>query len=262
MGLPGEVDRKMTKNSIVRGFRAFGGTIGFVLVVVSIAFQAGGDQASDDTKAQTKAPVGCKPDAAVATARLVQTRYDGIRDLRADFSQTSQSASFAGASLMDTDAKTGRVVFAKPGKMRWTYLQPEPSVVVSDGSTLWIHDVEGRTATRLEVTAGYLSGAALQFLLGDGDILEEFEVAAVRCGQTSVTLDLKPREDASYERLGLVANAKTGDIEETLVVDLFGNRTEIRFESVEINRGPEASVFEFKVPEGVELIDYAASPSS
>jgi outer membrane lipoprotein carrier protein len=133
--------------------------------------------------------------------------------------------------------------------------------VVSDGETLWIHDVEGGTVTRLEVTAGYLSGAALQFLLGDGDLLEEFDVTATACDAERVSLELLPKKDASYERLGLVAARGTGDIEATSVVDLFGNRTQIRFERVEINQSPDESVFEFQVPDGVELIDYAAANS-
>jgi outer membrane lipoprotein carrier protein len=203
----------------------------------------------------------CADGVGEATAQLVQARYDGIRDLRADFIQESQSASFAGVPLMDADAKSGRVVFAKPGKMRWTYISPEASVVVSDGSTLWIYDVEGGTATRLAVTAGYLSGAAFQFLLGDGNLLKEFEVAATSCTAERITMDLTPRGDASYERLGLVADAKTGDIEETLMVDLFGNRTAIRFDAMETNQKPEASVFEFEVPADVELIDYEAAPA-
>jgi len=199
---------------------------------------------------------------ATATAALVQTRYDGIRDLRAGFEQVSQSASFAGAPLMDSDPKRGTVIFAKPGKMRWTYDVPDPSVVVSNGETLWIHDVEAKTATRLEVTEGYLSGAALQFLLGDGQILEEFEVQATECGAENVTLDLTPKVDASYERLGLVANAASGDIVGTSIVDLFGNRTQIDFHQVEVNQDPEASVFEFIPSDGIEVIEYAADPGS
>jgi outer membrane lipoprotein carrier protein len=114
-------------------------------------------------------------------AKQIQTRYEGIRDIRANFEQVSESATFDGQSLMTPDPKTGRVVFAKPGKMRWTYLEPEPSVVVSDGRTLWIYDIEAESATRLQVTKGFLSGAALQFLLGDGQILESFDVRATTC---------------------------------------------------------------------------------
>jgi outer membrane lipoprotein carrier protein len=234
--------------------------VGLALLCVGPSSIASAESAPAAALAPATEPA-CAPGTGEATARQVQTRYDGIRDLRANFSQESQSASFAGAAFMDSDPKTGQVVFAKPGKMRWTYVAPEPSVVVSDGSTLWIYDVEGGTATRLAVTAGYLSGAALQFLLGDGNLVEEFEIAAVVCSDQRVTLDLTPRLDSGYERLGLVADAKTGDIEETLVVDLFGNRTEIRFDEMETNQNPQPSVFQFDVPEGVELIDYEASPS-
>jgi len=232
---------------------------GLVLSLV-LASNAIAGEPSVAESAVVSAP-GCEPGAGVEAARQVQARYDGIRDLRADFEQVSQSVTFAGAPLMDSEPKSGRVVFAKPGKMRWTYGDPEPSVVVSDGQTLWIHDVEGGTATRLEVTAGYLSGAALQFLLGDGNLLEEFHVTATACTAERVDLELLPKKDASYERLGLVAGRESGDIEATSVVDLFGNRTEIRFEAVEINQSPDASVFEFQVPEGVELIDYAGAAS-
>ena len=163
--------------------------------------------------------------------------------------------------MMTAEAKTGRVVFAKPGKMRWTYEAPEASVVVSNGTTLWIHDVEGQSVTRLAVTAGFLSGAAVQFLLGDGQILESFEVSARSCNPGRVELDLVPRSDATYERLGLVADPDTGEIIATSVLDLFGNLTNIEFSAIEVNQGAEPSTFEFSVPEGVELLDYKGTPN-
>lgn len=221
--------------------------------VILCAALAGADAPSEEA---------CEPGAGVETAARVQSRYDGIRDLAAGFEQESRSATFGGQALMDAETKRGEVVFAKPGRMRWRYAEPEPSLVVSDGETLWIHDVEGETATRLEVTAGYLSGAALQFLLGDGRILESFEVEASRCSSARVELTLLPKEDATYERLGLVADPATGDILATSVVDLFGNETFIRFRDVVVNQDPPAETFSFAPPEGVELIDYAAGGGS
>lgn len=201
----------------------------------------------------------CEEGLAEQAALKIQKRYEGIRDLRADFEQTNTSATFEGEALMKPEPRRGKVIFAKPGKMRWTYDPPEASVVVSDGKTLWIHDVEARTVARLAVTEGYLSGAALQFLLGDGKILESFRVSAAECDATEVTLDLLPREDASYERLGLVANRETGSVVATSVTDLFGNQTRIRFEKLEENRNPQPDTFVLKIPEGVEVIDYAES---
>lgn len=201
----------------------------------------------------------CEAGLAEAMARKVQARYEGIRDLRADFEQTNTSATFEGEALMKPEPRPGKVVFAKPGKMRWTYAAPEASVVVSDGKTLWIHDIDAKTVTRLAVTEGYLTGAALQFLLGDGKILESFQVVVLDCDAKAVTLDLLPREDASYERLGLVADRATGSVLATSVTDLFGNQTRIRFEKLEVNLNPNSDTFVLKIPEGVEVIDYAES---
>ena len=78
-------------------------------------------------------------------ATRIQQRYDGIRDLRARFEQDSESATFGGTPLMAAEKKRGQVVFAKPGRMRWSYEEPDRSEVVSNGTTLWIYDVEARS---------------------------------------------------------------------------------------------------------------------
>jgi outer membrane lipoprotein carrier protein len=233
-----------------------------VLLTASGAYS---EPAAEQTKAETAIEANekessCPSGAGVKTAKLIQSRYEGIRDIHANFVQTNESATFAGQPLMAPEPKSGHVIFAKPGKMRWSYLLPEPSVVVSDGQILWIYDVDGESITRLEVTAGYLSGAALQFLLGDGQILESFEVEATVCEKDHTSLDLIPKAEATYERLGLVADRVSGDIVATSVLDLLGNLTEIRFSEIEVNRDPKAETFRLEIPEGVEVIDYAGSP--
>lgn len=204
----------------------------------------------------------CPPGAAERAARAIQARYEHIRDLEADFEQTNRSASFEGEPLMSPEPRSGHVVFAKPGRMRWSYLAPERSIVVSNGRILWIHDVDAESITRMEVTSGFLSGAALQFLLGDGQILETFEVDALACPGDRIELRLRPREEATYERLGLLADRGTGDVVGTSVVDLFGNRTDIRFSATRVNQDPKPSTFELEIPEGVEVIDYAGAPTN
>jgi outer membrane lipoprotein carrier protein len=105
------------------------------------------------------------------------------------------------------------------------------------------------------VTSGYLAGAALQFLLGEGDLIATFEIEPLACGDGLVQLELRPREPASYERLGLTANASTGQISDTTITDLFGNRTRIRFENVRVDRSPAADLFQFEPPAGVDVMD-------
>lgn len=228
---------------------------------------AGGEDETEIDAGKTSGAVeadasGCGTGDARSMAMRIQDRYDGIRDIHSNFEQRNESASFAGQPMMTAEAKRGRVVFAKPGKMRWTYLSPEPSEVVSNGTLLWIYDMEGRSITRLDVTAGFLSGAALQFLLGDGQILESFDVVASDCQPSRVTLALHPKVEATYERLGLVADRETGELIATSMLDLFGNLTEIRFTETRINLDQGEDLFEMEIPEGVELIDYANDSAS
>ena len=201
----------------------------------------------------------CAETVAAEAARLVQARYDDIQDLAADFQQESRSASFAAEPLMTEAKKRGRVIFAKPGRMRWTYSEPDPSLLVSDGQTLWIHDVTERTATRLQVMDGYLTGAALEFLLGNGRLVEEFDVVMTSCSSEAISLDLLPRADASFERLGLVFRPESGELLQTSATDLFGNRTVIEFANTLVNQAPSPSIFEFDPPDGVEVIDLGSA---
>jgi outer membrane lipoprotein-sorting protein len=200
-------------------------------------------------------------------ADTVQAHYDQVRDFSADFEQTTRSALFGSAGAGSGAPSRGHVVFAKPGKMRWTYSEPEPSLVVSDGAILWLYAPKLHEAQRLPVTDGYLTGAALQFLLGDGKLVDSFEISAESCPlkeaeaaraegrKPLVELELVPKEPSSYEKLGLTANVETGEVTATRVVDLFGNETRIAFESIRINQDPGAEVFQFTPDEGVEVIE-------
>ena len=189
-----------------------------------------------------------------ATVASVQARYDGIRDLEARFSQTTRSVMMGGAGLGDETPTTGTVAIAKPGRMRWHYQAPRESFVLSDGETLWIHDVEAREVTRARVTEGYLAGAALQFLIGEGAITDSFSVALAGCDEGRVRLWLHPKQDASYEKLLLTVDGG-GVVVGTEIHDLFGNVTDVRFEKVRFDRSPSLDRFQWTPVDGVRVVD-------
>jgi outer membrane lipoprotein carrier protein len=215
----------------------------------SSAAAAGGEPAVPSAPKAAAAALPPAVECAAALAARVQAHYDRMRDLEAHFRQRTVSAlSPAG------DVSTGRVVLAKPGRMRWSYETPEPSLVVSDGATLWIFDPAAREVQELAVGDEFMSGAALQFLLGKGRIADSFSVSADRCDAARARLVLRPRAAASYERLELEVDARSGEAQSTLVVDLFGNRTEVEFSELRYDVGPDASVFRFDAPPGVRVL--------
>ena len=206
--------------------------------------------------AAEEAPVEPVLDCAGPATQKVQERYDGVRDLSARFVQQTQSIAFGGDSA--PDEVSGQVLFAKPGRMRWEYEKPEPSLVVSDGKVLWIYDPSAGEAQKLAVDQGYLSGAAIQFLLGEGRILDSFDVTARECTETRVELELRPREASTYERIDLAVDPGTGWILATTVLDLFGNRTRVSFSELRANAGAGAERFQFEPPEGVRVLSLEA----
>jgi len=226
-----------------------------VAIGVAFAASAGADAASAPKKPATPAPgsdaqEACRQHAVAA----VQHRYESIRDLRARFVQTTRPASVGDRAAEKTTSR-GSVVVAKPSRMRWSYESPEPSLVVSDGKTLWIYDPAFAEAQRMPADGAFFSGAALQFLLGRGDMEREFTIRLVSCEDKAVELELTPREPTSYEKLFLVANPGTGDVFRTRIDDLLGNSTVVEFSDLQVNLDPPADLFRFEPPANVRIID-------
>lgn len=212
------------------------------------------------TRASSEPPAPPSAGCADEVAAQVQGRYDGIRSLRARFTQTTRNVAFGGDSGPEAQPARGRVEFAKPGRMRFEYETPEPSLVVSDGKTLWIYDPSAREVQVLPVSEGFLSAAAIQFLLGEGRLAESFEVTARSCEAERAELELRPRAEAAYERIELVVARGSGWIRETTVVDLLGNRTHLVFEDLEVGGAAPEARFRFDPPEGVKVMTLEEAP--
>jgi len=196
-------------------------------------------------------------------ARAVQDAYRGVRTLSADFEQTMRTATIGSReSHSPPSTYRGKLLMEKPGKMRWTYESPEPSIVVSDGKTLWIYDPQAREVQKLPMAQGLAEMAGVRFLLGDRDILQDFRASAQSCSATEdAWLELIPREATNYEALRLRVEAGTGRVLATEVHDLFGNITKVELANPHPNESIPASQFSFQVPSGVEVIELSPNPS-
>ncbi|MGH0031123.1 MAG: LolA family protein [Myxococcota bacterium] len=222
-------------------------------LVLAVAASAGGEPAQ--TPAAQAAPA-CLD----RTVDALQARYEKVRDLRARFVQTTRPAHMAGTAS-EPVVSAGRMVVQKPARMRWTYEEPEPSLVVSDGESLWMYDPAFGEAQRLPVGEGLLSGAAVSFLLGEGDLRRDFAISLVSCEAERAELELVPREPASFERLRVVVNPETGDLSHTRIDDLLGNVTEVALSELETGVAPDPGTFRFVAPEGVEVVELEAIPT-
>ena len=231
--------------------------IGALLVVTfgSELARAGGDASVEEAPREPTAEAIAAPlesACAVSAAALLQKRYEGVRDISARFTQVTRQA---GAVPLAPTTSHGTMRIAKPGKLRWQYEDPEPSLVVSDGETLWIYDPAAKEVHRMPVRGNYLSGAAIQFLLGEGDIFRDFEVEAVACDASSADLELRPRQPATYERIGVVVDLASGALVSSRMVDLFGTVVQVDLFDLTVDQDPAPELFRFEPPAGVRVIE-------
>ena len=178
----------------------------------------------------------------------LQARYETINTLSADFSQEFFSVA-AGAAR----SSGGRVHLKKPSMMHWQYLRGIDDELVSNGKLLWLFQPDLNQV--IETAADSTPGIAVDFLSGVGDIRKNFKVSLVEKSGGAYLLALTPvAASVNLKRLTLRVDKSTGLVSETVVEDLFGNRTTVTFSGIEINVPIEDSFFEFVVPDGVNLL--------
>lgn len=196
-----------------------------------------------------------------------------IRDLQADFLQQAYLG-----SLDRVEEGRGRVAvrFDRRGtqlqpRFRWEYLAPSVQQIISDGRTVWVYLPENQQVIESPLLANGDKGVddPLAFLTGLGQMSKRFTVAwasPARDSEGHYRLLLTPRQPSAFvERLELVvdravlASQDQGrkPIYPVKVATVFGpsdSRTTITFGNVRLNQGLPDSLFDFQVPEGVEVV--------
>jgi outer membrane lipoprotein carrier protein len=183
-----------------------------------------------------------------AFLRDLEKIYETSRDLSARFVQVSHLV----AAGMDREV-SGRVVFKKSGKMRWTYEGDDPQEIVSDGKTLWIYQVRDKTVMRQDLDKlSPASRLGLDLLSGFQGVTDAFDLSA--CGESC--LELKPKEArADLTRILLDLDPKTHEVKAVTTEDSLGNRTRVELKDLRRNTGVKDDVFAFKVPKGVDVLE-------
>jgi len=186
----------------------------------------------------------------------IQKNYQSVRTFQAEFEQKS----FVNM-INRTEIAQGNVQIKKPGKMKWVYNDPDPQVLISNQKNLWLYSLEDKQATKMPVESVYSSNTPALFLAGEGILTNIFNVTEVITGKNIYTVTLSPKEAKSdLNRLILRANKNNYQIIGVTVYDDLGNKTQIKFKNIRINEQIAESIFDFKVPAGVEIQDFTPNP--
>lgn len=166
----------------------------------------------------TPAPTGAAAVAAIVQA--VQARYEGTRDLKAQFKQVYTDQLYGRSRT-----SYGYLFVKKPGMMRWNYAAPERKAFISDGKVLWVWEPADKQAFRNPLDLRTLS-TGLTFLLGAGDLRREFEIGLASAprdrlgGPDDVVLKLTPKQpSAQLDYLVLVVRRVDHAVVESMIVN-------------------------------------------
>ena len=191
-----------------------------------------------------------------ATVNAIQKSYESVLTFRATFEQR------AFVKMVNrTEVAKGNVQIKKPGKMKWVYNSPDPQVLISNQKNLWLYTPEDEQVTRMPVENVYSSNTPALFLAGQGILTDTFDVVQVLTEKNGFTVVFTPKEvESNLSRLILRANKNNYQITGATVYDKLGNKTDIRFRDIRINEEIAESVFDFKIPTGVEIQDFTPNP--
>lgn len=195
----------------------------------------------------------------LALASALQRKYDAVRDFSADFVHT-----YEGGVLRKKISESGHLLVKKPGRMRWTYTDPERKVFVSDGVKMYSYIPADRQVYVASVPAQDQATTPALFLTGKGNLLRDFEVSAAEApadaAAGAAALRLVPRiKERDYDSLVLVVDRESLDLQMLMSEDRQGGRSTFAFSHLKENIGVRDREFEFKIPRGVEVITGAST---
>ena len=220
------------------------------------------------------APASAQPaDAARDVARAVQTFYDQTRDVTATFHQT-----YVNKLYKRTDRSSGKVVFKKPGMMRWDYAQPNGKVIASTGKSLTVYEPgdKGEPGQVIEQAIAQAQlPQALAFLMGTGKLEEDFTFRLLDAGAEGFTfrlldaaregypngdvLELQPKQPTPhYARILFYVERDPrlrGLVRRILIIDEAGNRNRFDFSALKVNASVGEEPFRWSPPVGSRKLE-------
>jgi outer membrane lipoprotein carrier protein len=185
----------------------------------------------------------------------VQESYHDVRAIRADFTQTYDSD---GASRVES----GTVVFARGGRMRWDYVQPERKVFLSNKNEVLLYLPAENQLNRSSVKQSEDYRVPFRLLLSRIDlrkVFSKFEDASSElqhpAGDRVIVAYPKHAEKLGYKHVVMDFDPQM-NIRQLVIV--YANNDVMKFSFSHIDRNPRlsASMFELTPPAGTQIINH------
>lgn len=196
----------------------------------------------------------CALSASAGGLASLETFVKTVKSGRADFTQVVTAPAREGQAPR-SKTSGGSFEFSRPSRFKFVYKKPFEQIIVADGQTLWLYDVDlnqvtarkqsqvlASTPAALIASAPDLKALQLDFTLAD---------APSKDGLEWVLATPKARDS---QLQSIAVGLRAGELVVLEILDSFGQRSVLTFSSFEVNPVLPGKTFEFKAPTGVDVI--------
>ncbi|RJQ41552.1 MAG: outer membrane lipoprotein carrier protein LolA [Nitrospiraceae bacterium] len=177
----------------------------------------------------------------------IQEAYKNISDMKAGFVQKNYMK-----DLGRTDTYKGVLFIKRPSKMRWEYKGNKPQEIIINNDKILIYKKAEKQAFKSAFSRQTYGQAPVALLSGFGNVREEFNITA-----KNNRLVLTPKSPmGSIISVEIETSDNDFPIKSFIINDVRSNRIEIQLKDIEINTGVKDAVFDFSLPEGVNVYEH------
>ncbi|MFA9498272.1 MAG: outer membrane lipoprotein carrier protein LolA, partial [Deltaproteobacteria bacterium] len=222
-----------------------------VRLVFAFLFFCGSAELGRNVSAQPPSPVEDSRLSLADIIKKIEERY-AVPGFLAHFSQTSTLK-----AMEITDTASGKAFFKRPGKMRWEYETPDRQTIITDNKTLWIFRPEDNQVMIGKAPSFFEGGKGFSFLSDMKLIQQKFSIDLEKKAQDDYyELKLLPREKAfDVSVIYLSVSTKTFDVVRIVTANSYGDETRIVFSDIQFIQKIDDSMFNFKLPQGIEVLN-------
>lgn len=180
----------------------------------------------------------------------LKSTYRDVRDMTADFTQRSSIQGF------EEKVFGGRLYLKKPKMVRWDYSKPEKQNVFIKGEKAILYLPGQKQAIVQNLSKNPDAEPALG-LLSDIEIWQDlFHIIGEKETDDTFRLELRPKKMPQIEKVLVEIYKKTFYIHKLTLFEKSGNRVSFDFFNIQFNSNLKDGLFDFKIPNGVDVLEY------
>jgi len=184
---------------------------------------------------------------AATPGEQLEAFLSGLRTLESEFQQT-----LFDENLKQLEESRGLFFLQRPKRFRWDYRVPQAQLIVADGVKIWIYDRELAQVT-VQTMDDTLGATPAMLLSSDEPVEKNFEISNLADERGLAWVGLKPRfKDPSFVHMRI--GFENGALRAMELTDNFGQFTRLEFSNMIRNAPIISDAFEFKPPDGVDII--------